>query len=380
VTKRERIEAAVRGRPVDRIPWTMYKSLPPWGTAELELRNMGLSMIYQHFPIVTESHPNVAVREENRFVLENMRGKQIILRRFVTPVGEVSTEHSFLINSVPGPGDLLQKYGSNIEQETLSWVTKHPFEGPSDYETLEYIYRNIHLRPNYEEFLLTERIIGHEGVIFANVGKSPFQVLLYELMGMEQCFFELREHPNKFRALYEAVYERQRERVQLAAESPALIVWCPDNVTGVLTTPFLFEEFSVPFYNEMADILHEHGKVYAVHMDGNLAPLVNLIGKTQIDVIEAFTPPPMGDLATGEARSIWSNKILWINFPGTLLAAASAAAIEEYTVSLLRSIAPGDRFLIGCTENYPIERWEMAFDAIGRALETHGKYPIHSPP
>lgn len=376
MTKKERIIAAILGRVFDRVPWTMYKSYPPWGTAELRLRNMGLAMIYQHFPIVKEAYEHVEVKEECQYMFDNARGKHIILRRFETPVGEVSTQHVFHIDSLPGPGDLIQKFGSDIDQETLSWVTKHPFENEVDYEALAYLYEHTILEPNFNAFLFTEQIIGSEGVIFANVGKSPFQIMLYELMGIEKCYFELQQHPKEFMRLYEIIYEKQRERIRLAAESPALIVWCPDNVSSALTTPRLFEELSLPFYNEMADILHEHGKVYAVHMDGQLRALAPLIKKTRIDVIEAFTPPPMGDLPVDEALAMWRDKVVWINFPGTLIASADKTVIEDYTLQLLTSVAPGDRFLIGCTESYPLERWEIAFGEIGRTLETYGVYPI----
>ena len=102
---------------------------------------------------------------------------------------------------------------------------------------------------------------------------------------------------------------------------------------------------------------------------------LNLIKKTKIDVIEAFTPLPMGDTELKNAMDAW-DKVIWVNFPGTLLASAGAKTIEDYTVQMIKSIAPGDKFLIGCTESYPPERWEMAFGAIGSAIEKCGKYPI----
>ncbi len=260
--------------------------------------------------------------------------------------------------------------------ESLSWVTEHPFKDESDYEVLEYIYENTEFRPNYEDFIFTDKIVGDDGFIMANVGKSPFQILLYELMGAEKCYLELASNPDKVRSLFEVVYEHQKRKYILAAKSPATVIWVPDNLTSMLTPPDYFEEFYIPFYNEMADILHKENKIYTVHMDGNLSSLADLIGKTGIDVIEAFTPPPMGDYRVSDALKTWKNKIIWINFPGTVLATYDADSIEAYTIDMLKSIAPGNRFLIGCTESFPMEKWEMAFGAIGKALEKCGKYPI----
>ena len=224
--------------------------------------------------------------------------------------------------------------------------------------------------------VFTDSIVGDDGYIMAYVGKSPFQILLYELMGAEKCYLELASNPKKVRSLFEVIYEHQKRKYILAAKSPAKVIWVPDNLTSMLTPPDYFEEFYIPFYNEMADILHKEGKIYAVHMDGNLASLAKLIRKTDIDIIEAFTPPPMGDYAVLMPLKTWKDKIVWINFPGVVIATYDESAIETYTIDMLKSIAPGDRFIIGCTESFPMEKWEIAFGAIRKAIKKFGKYPI----
>ena len=378
MNKKERLEAVLHHKKIDMIPWTMYASFPPWGEVERKFRNQGLTLIYQHFPIVkTYLHETVEVHEESNYILKGKRGRNIILRKFKTPIGQISAQHEFFIDSVPLPGDLIQRFGSEIEMELLSWVTKHPFKNEADYKVLEYIYKNTEFRPNYQDFIFTDKIIGTDGYVMANIGKSPFQVLLYELMGAQNCYLEFASNNKKAKRLFEVIYEHQKKKVSLASKSPATLIWIPDNVTTSLTSPNYFEEYYMPFYNEMADILHREDKILAVHMDGNLKSLVNLIAKTRIDIIEAFTPLPMGDLSVAEAKKAWKDKIIWINFPGTLLATSNSDTIENYTIEMLRSVAPGDNFIIGCTENYPMEKWEMAFGGIANAIKKYGKYPIN---
>jgi len=102
-----------------------------------------------------------------------------------------------------------------------------------------------------------------------------------------------------------------------------------------------------------------------------------MIRDTKIDIIEAFTPSPMGDVSVAEAMKRWNGeKIIWINFPGTLLASASFEEIEKYTMDMIESIAPGDNFLIGCTESYPMDRWNISFGAVASALKKCGDYPV----
>ncbi len=378
MNRKDRLDAVLHGKKADIIPWTIYASYPPWGEVERKYRNMGLIMIYQHFPIIKTSLPEVTVTENNRYDLNNNKGKYSVLRKFETPAGNISVRHQFFTDSLPVPGDLIQKFGSEIDMELLSWITEYPFKDESDYEALEYIYKNVEFKSNYEDFLFTDEIVGDDGYVMVNMGKSPFQMILYELMGTERCYLELIANPNKFKSLYNVIYEHQKRKYEIAVKSLATIIWVPENLTSILTPPDYFEEYSVPFYNEMAEMVHKENKLYAVHIDGSIDPIAGLIGKTDIDIIEAFTPPPMGDYPVADALKNWKDKVVWINFPGVILATYDEASIEAYTIELLKSVAPGDRFAIGCTESFPMERWEMAFGAIGRALEKCGKYPIKS--
>ena len=101
---KERIEAVIHHKSFDRIPWTMYKSYPPWGETERKFRNIGLTMVYQHFPITKIVIPGVEVSEEGRYILNISTGKNIIIRKFTTPIGKISCQHEFIINSLQVPG------------------------------------------------------------------------------------------------------------------------------------------------------------------------------------------------------------------------------------------------------------------------------------
>jgi hypothetical protein len=89
-------------------------------------------------------------------------------------------------------------------------------------------------------------------------------------------------------------------------------------------------------------------------MDGRLKALKDHIAKTRLDVIEAFTPPPMGDLPINEALNMWRGKVLWINFPSTIstLMGPSPQNVKKYLIDLLEQTIPGERItLIVSTEN-----------------------------
>ena len=107
----------------------------------------------------------------------------------------------------------------------------------------------------------------------------------------------------------------------------------------------------MPVYEEQAQALHDRGKLMAVHMDGRLGSLKDLIGATQIDIVEAFHPPPMGDLSIGEALRCWPDKVVWLGFPGSVYALGPVAT-REFAAALMSEVGTGERLAVEMsTEN-----------------------------
>jgi len=109
-------------------------------------------------------------------------------------------------------------------------------------------------------------------------------------------------------------------------------------------------------------------------MDGKLMHLKDLISRMSIDVVEAFTPPPMGDLSLVEARAAWKKKVISLNFPESVFLEGSEA-IKKCTSRILSEAAPGDNFMITVTEDIPAEyRW-TGLSTVTELLQKHGVYP-----
>lgn len=259
----------------------------------------------------------------------------------------------------------------------LAWLTEgaNIIKDLSDYDVVKFMIEDTEYSPNYENILMIEMGVGDLGVVPAFMPKPPIQAMIV-LMGYRRFSLDYYMHRKEFDELYGLIYKKELEVYKIAAESPAEIIWAPANVNAVVTTPKIFEKYSIPFYNEAAKILHKHDKIYMVHMDGKLASLRELIAKTNIDVIEGFTPPPVGDLPLKEAREAWKEKIIWVNFPETV-SLYGQDAVEKRTVEILKSVAPGDNFLLGSTEDWPSAL--HALDSLTTILKTvmkHGAYPI----
>ena len=96
------------------------------------------------------------------------------------------------------------------------------------------------------------------------------------------------------------------------------------------------------------------------------------MARTDLPVIEAVTPKPMGDVTVGELKAAWPEKVVWVNFPGSYFL-EPYDVIKQYTLDLLADGAPGGRLVIGCTEDYP-PAFEKTFSAIGEAMAEYEGY------
>ena len=79
------------------------------------------------------------------------------------------------------------------------------------------------------------------------------------------------------------------------------------------------------------------------------------IGASPLDWIEALTPAPDTDMTLAAARVAWPGKIQFINFPSSVHLETDER-IRQTTMELLLEAAPGDRFIVGITENVPENR------------------------
>lgn len=353
MTPRERVLAALRGEPVDRIPFTIYDILVPRGRLWEELKKLGLTPVHG-VSVFREEWPNVKIRR--------LQEGDYVYTVYETPVGSVAAKHR--VNLQPGTGDY--------------WTVEHPIKRPEDYKVVNYIYRNAVIKPiSHDEVLDQVSRLGDDCVLWAWVDRTPIQKMLIELAGYRRLAVDLYRYPELVDELYETLADRLEAMCEVAAESPLELVWCGDNVNGIVLGPKVFEKYHLPIYKSMAGMLRRGGKTLIVHMDGKLNCLKHLIPASGLEVVEAFTPPPMGDLPVGEARRIWGESVkIWINFPEAILL-GDEEHVRGYTSNLLREISPSRGFLVGITEDIA-PGYEDRLKVVAEALNEGGRYP--SPP
>jgi hypothetical protein len=326
---RTRILNTLRGEPVEGVPWSTYPSQVPTGALERDLRNRGLA-INCVLQLCTRETPHVEVLERQAWE----HGELMIYKTYRTPVGEVHEKVRYEAG-----------YGSR-------WTIEHMIRRPEDYGVVEFIVRDTHLKPNYDSIVDREHELGNDGVVMVWATRSPYRQMEIELAGLERTTYDRADGLAELASLRAALEEQHTTIYRLAAESPATFIWCPDNLTDLTVPRGLFESYYVPYYNRYAAQMRQAGKILVSHFDGRLSSLAGAIGRTGLPVIEAFTPPPMGDLSVAQAKAAWPDKVIWANYPGSVFL-QPPEEIEAFTLALLREAMPGGRFILGITENIP---------------------------
>ncbi len=341
MTRRERILRASHGERADKLPFFHFWRHCQIGWSERECRNRGMGISWARPSYIVEMH-GVEVTEQQLTV----DGKKVYRRTYSTPVGTVYLDE----RRDPGSGEW---HGMRSWKDVQPWQTQRLIKKPEDYEVIKYIVENTEYIPYYFPIEQAKEWLGEDGLVMDIQPHQPMQMLMIDWIGSEEgrFFIHHAKYLDLVEDLYRAISKSREPMYEIAAKSPADIMWCGDNIDGVLVNPRLFEKYFMPEYEKMAKIFHKYGKLLASHMDGRVDVLKGLIARTPIDIIEALHPPPMGDLPIGEALSLWKDKVIWMGFPGSVYILGPEAT-KKHTLSLLKEVIPGDRLCIEVsTEN-----------------------------
>ncbi|MDD3927321.1 MAG: hypothetical protein PHT33_11755 [bacterium] len=337
-TPYKRVMSALRGEKPDKIPFTVYSEKLPQCSVERELRNRGLCPVkritsYKYYT------PNV---KETACHYTDEQGRNLIRTVYSTPYGDLST--------------LVEPAGFT------SWVHERMFKTPEDYKALLFMFKDTVVEPDYDAAAQTVADLGEDFVVRDNMSLEPMQSLISSTyIGMEAWCMEWMERQDEILKLYEARVEISRKIYPLVANGPLEFANYGGNVVPQIIGPKVFREYYMPHYNEAAEILHKKSKLIGCHFDADNTTIMDAIAETDLDYIEAYDPGMSPSVS--EARKIWPDKVLWLNWPSAWHL-RPVDEVRSATVGLIEEAAPCNGFIIGITEDVPEERWRGNYIAI----------------
>lgn len=362
----ERINACLHNGQPDQVPFAPYDNLVPRGSFERTLRNRGMGLC-KRIGTISASMPNVAIEQRN--------DGDTLLTIYHTPEGDVFTR------TKGGLGRIND--AQIVELEGM-------IKSVRDYDPVIYMLEDTQFSVDNSVYFDTVRDLGDDGIVrdwALDYEAAPYgAVRRYygEITGLDRWVYAQIDHPDHFAALVDAQTRRDERRLELVADSPAEFLglgW----LEGIWS-PAKFKKHELPFYQKWVPYLQSKGKICALHCDAtkSMKAYKDLIAQIGFKVIEAYTPPPVGEVTLPEVRQAWGEEtVIWVNFPETIFYSGYEAT-KQYTIDLLRSDAPGNSLVLSFTE---MGLWgaldketEHIFKtgtlAIMDAIDSHGKIPI----
>jgi len=291
MTGKERILAALRRQPVDRIPWvpllvpytiTGFPKDTPHRVAEAQ-RAVGCDIWTQSVAdrIGLWLPKNSKKVKRFQYFIEGDA-----VSGFETPIGTISErQRSGVGGSLNAPVEYLLKNAMDLL--VYKYVLDNSFLFIADY-TDHY---------NWEK-----EIVREDGVITdAGIGLSPHQLLINMLAGVENTYDMQSDEPELFDEVLEIMHRHNLQQIrETAKRSNADIFISSDNTSWTTLSPDIYKKYCEKQLSEYADILHEYGKLHVVHMCGKLSYLTKHIASCRFDCVADIAPAPTGDMELWE--------------------------------------------------------------------------------
>lgn len=364
MTQKQKILATVRGEKLDKLPFgaridvwynyhsahgTLPKKYQGWKMVDI-LRDQGAAAQYRFFSVAKEEYRDMEVIEKH--------DPPYITTEYRTPVGTVAKKE--ILDSSEGPW--------------LKYELEKLFKSEKDYPVIKYVMEHTIPVDNFEAYRKVRDEVGGDGMVMTGPGGlwSPVQRVMREIMGYELFYYELADHPAQVEELVEVMKDLDRRKLKVAINCELEIFNICANWSDDIHTP-VFRKYFVPWFREVSDFLHAHGRLVMAHTDGEMRRLNPFFRETGIDIAEAVTPAPQTLVTMKEFRQQLGEKVtIWGGIPSILFEPMySDEDFDTYIKSLFKEMAPGYQFIVGMGDNLP---FDGDINRVGRVVELIDKY------
>ncbi|OGP57037.1 MAG: hypothetical protein A2V67_00610 [Deltaproteobacteria bacterium RBG_13_61_14] len=359
--------AALRGRDVDRIPWSpCIDGYFLGGVDQVEgFRRIGADAMLRHIVNYIGSLPY--------YLTSTVPGKKMLWSKKQSKIGD-ETE---VIYETP-VGTLTERLRLNPESPNIPWTTRRRVRNIEDVKILTWMYEQAEVVPVPYMFDLAEKRIGDDGISTISIPGTPMLTLLNGEVDIDTFWYLYFDHTEVMEELFEAMHGMVKRICQACAEGKAPVIIQYENLSSTLCSPKIWEKYAPRWYREYAEILHQTDKIFLNHACGHLFEFGEAIGDLTLDGLVDVATPPTGslpDLAT--ARRLWGpDKFIMGGIDATAFAGKEPAALKEYTREVLRNMGDGRRMALGSNDAVPKNTTWEKLEAITEVVRECGAFPL----
>ena len=339
MTPKERLLAAIKGEPIDRVPFSPFLAYY-FETLDAKTQEKGMLDYLEKMnadPLLRGFYAPWSGVYKNCTISENIIGKKkTIIRQ--TPKGDLTEEYTYVLDA------------------NTWFLTKHPVETKDDLSKLIYCFEDLQINPEIEGFNAILKDIGERALVLNTVGtnaKSAFQSLLEHWIGTENLIYMCYDYPDEIEQVLDVMKRKSLKTIEYTAESEseACISWEDSSTTNI--SPAMYEKYIAPEITEWVNILKQSDTLYIQHACGHLKDLLLPISKQGVAAIESVSPPPTGNITIEEALDIVPNNVALIGgIEATFILNCSMKELEEYVEHVL-TLNKGRKYILANSDSCP---------------------------
>jgi uroporphyrinogen decarboxylase len=205
------------------------------------------------------------------------------------------------------------------------------------------------------------------------------------LRGIEQILLDMSLNPEIAHAIIRhirAFYRAYAERIYSAANGKLDLVLTGDDFgsqNGPLLSPAMWTDYIAPGFAEYVGLAHSHGLRVMHHTCGGVHPLVPLMQRCGLDVLQSLQPEAHGmeladlkaDHGTAPERRLAFQGGLSIQ---RTLPFGTPASVRTEVRHCIETMAPGGGYILGTAHNIQADTSLVNLDALLAAHRDYGAY------
>ncbi|MBT3376461.1 MAG: hypothetical protein HN742_41695 [Lentisphaerae bacterium] len=370
MTSRERLLAAYRHQPVDRVPCSpriTYWLIDHYGDASLgtHLRaaeEFGFDL--HHNAGVYWSPFELGARDS--YDLPGVEyslswGKDgafdVAMRTFRTPAGTLTDRLN-----IPPRGDRSFGMAPN------PFRTEHLVKTRDDLGPLRYLLPDP-ARTNLDPYFQQAEQVGENGLVQLNV-HSALNHRAGEMMGTEDLMMLYYDDAPFFAELMDIGHQQQLAEIRAALDAGVrhfFLNWYYNSMSAGWSPSFWTEYFQ-PQLRETCEVIHAADGTANLYDDGKCMAIINLVADAGIDVLETLTPPPVGDVDLAEAKRRIGDRVCLKGHTDLIyvLKLGTPVLVEQTVRNAIEAAGPTG-FILGTSDGIrdgtPIENVRAYFNA-----------------
>ena len=338
MTRRERLIATLKGRPVDRPAVSFYeiggREMEPdedeftvWNDASWRPL---VKMALEETDIIRMVSPGWIAEDETASLTktETWREGASLLTR----------------TTIKAPGRVLSSLTRRDKDVQTTWVLEHLLKDKDD--VIAYLKLPVTPcgTPDFKGVLKEEQLLGESGIISIETADPICKAA--ELFSMaDYTVFAFTE-----RKLFHQILKRFAEllfaRCKIIAETLPGRLWriCgSEYASEPYMPPYLYDEYVVRYTGEMVRIIQKYGGYARIHSHGRLKNILPLLKKMRIDGLDPCEPPPQGDITLAEIKkTIGKETVLMGNIEVTDIENLPTDEFEKKVITALREGTEGE--------------------------------------